>query len=57
MAYTFNMIAPAAGLNVVSATGTSYTADGEGLITGVSGADVNSLEASGCKFAGNLTQP
>lgn len=57
MAYTFNMIAPAAGFNVVSATGTSYTADGSGLIKNVSGADVNALEAAGCIFAGNLTQP
>lgn len=57
MAYIFNMIAPAASFNVVSPTGDTYTADGSGLITSVSGADVNALEAAGCKFAGNLTQP
>lgn len=56
MAYTFNMIAPAAGFSVTSITGTVYTADGSGLITGVSGADVNSLEGAGCLFAGNVNQ-
>ena len=57
MAYTFNMIAPAAGFNIVSQGGTSYTADASGLISGINSGDVNSLEASGCLFAGNLTQP
>lgn len=45
---TFSMLAPAAGQSFAPLSGTTYTADGKGLITGVALADVRDLAAAGC---------
>jgi hypothetical protein len=45
---TFSMLAPAGGMQFAPLSGTGYTADARGLITGVALADVRDLAAAGC---------
>lgn len=55
MATTFSMIAPVPGQKIAANSGTVYTADGFGLITGVALLDIDSLSRSGCDLLGTGT--
>lgn len=52
MAQLFSMIAPLPGQRIATKTGTVYTADGFGLITGIPVSDVDALARSGCDLLG-----
>lgn len=57
MSQTFNMIAPLANETFIAQSGASYTSDGSCVVLSVAAVDAIDLIKSGCRIAGNLTDP
>jgi hypothetical protein len=55
MSVTFTFIAPVPDLQITARSGNNYTADANGIITGVVPGDFLDLAQAGCKIGGNLT--
>lgn len=53
MATTFTLLAPAAGQIIFTRSSTTYTADANGLISGVALGDVRDMITSGCIMLGS----
>ena len=52
MAQTYSLLAPSGGQSILSRHGTTYTADANGLITGVPLGDLRDLITAGCVSLG-----